>query len=296
MKPLSILLAIAITCISCQNKQEKAEVSSTKISEQNKSESFKNPSEFFLKQKTKVLVVGTFHMDYPGFDDHKTTDNDKIDVLKEPKKSEITELVDYIKKFKPTKIAVEARKDRNPTEKLQQYKAGTLKESRDETYQIAMRIAAEMQLDSLYPVDDVPLNQDWYKKDSISLNKMLGEIDWDRKEPLDSLYTTWYDYNDKVTATSNLLSYFKYMNSPESHQYGYGAYLTGWFKSENNQGADFLSMWWYNRNLRIFRNIQGITDCAEDRIMVLMGNGHAAILRQLFEASPEYEFVEFDSL
>jgi len=30
--------------------------------------------------------------------------------------------------------------------------------------------------------------------------------------------------------------------------------------------------------------------------LVIFGNGHAAILRQLLEASPQYEFVEFSSL
>ena len=235
-------------------------------------------------------------MNYPGLDDHKISNEDKIDVLLEPKITEITELIEYLKKFQPTKIAVEAQKNNNPTKKLQEYKAGTLNESRDETYQIAMRIAAELQLDSLYAVDDISLNQEWYEKDSISLNKMIGDVNWEHEDAFESVYNNWYSYNDKVMVSTNLLSYFKYMNSPESHQYGYGAYLNGWLKTDNNQGADFFSMWWYNRNLRIFRNIQGITNDPEERIMVLMGNGHAAILRQLFEASPEYEFIEFDSL
>ena len=38
----------------------------------------KPPSDFFLKEKAQVLVVGTFHLDYPGLDSHKTTDDQKI--------------------------------------------------------------------------------------------------------------------------------------------------------------------------------------------------------------------------
>lgn len=109
-------------------------------------------------------------------------------------------------------------------------------------------------------------------------------------------FKKWMEYDDDITVSAPLLDYFKYMNSPVNHQYGYGLYLTSWFKDKSNQGADQLSMWWYNRNLRIFRNLTGITEGPEDRIMVLMGNGHAAVLRQLIEASPEYDFVEFDSL
>ena len=86
------------------------------------------------------------------------------------------------------------------------------------------------------------------------------------------------------------------MNSEENHKLIYGQYLTGDFKLSNSRGADILSIWWYNRNLRIFRKLQEMTTNENDRILVIFGNGHASILRQLIESSPEYEFVEFDSL
>jgi pheromone shutdown protein TraB len=57
-----------------------------------------------------------------------------------------------------------------------------------------------------------------------------------------------------------------------------------------------LSIWWYNRNLRIFRKLQQITEDAKDRILVVIGNGHAEVLRQLIESSPEYDFIEFADL
>jgi hypothetical protein len=42
--------------------------------------------------------------------------------------------------------------------------------------------------------------------------------------------------------------------------------------------------------------LQTITNGPKDRILVIFGNGHAAVLRQLIECSPEYEFIEFDGL
>ena len=86
------------------------------------------------------------------------------------------------------------------------------------------------------------------------------------------------------------------MNSREGHNTNFGLYLTGSFATGDGQGADHFSMWWYNRNARIFANIVNITESPEDRILVIFGNGHAAILRQFFEASPQYDFIEFDSL
>lgn len=301
MKKIFILVFVITSILACNDKTAsissngKAEISNSKVSAIKRTE-FKRPSEFFTKEKTQVLVVGSFHMDYPGLDGHKTTENDKIDVLKEPKKTEVTELLEYIKKFNPTKIAIEAFPNWNAAEKLNGYNDGKYRDSRDERFQIGLRLANELKLDTLYSVDARALSNDWYVQDSISLGKVIGELNWDYKNSMEANYNDWYSYNDKMTKESNLLEYFKYMNSPESHKYGYGAYLDGWFKNENNQGADYLTIWWYNRNARIFRNVIGISNDPQDRIMVLMGNGHAAILRQLIEASPEYEFVEFDSL
>jgi len=291
-----ILSLFALVLFACAETNENVTSLTEKVSEEKKETQFRPPSDFFPKDKTQVLVVGTFHMNYPGLDSHKTTEDKKIDVLKEPKKSEITELVEYIKKFRPTKIAIEAGESWNATEKLREYKEGKHRDSRDETYQIAMRIANDLNLDTIYGINARSLSQDLWQQDSIVAKKMTENVDWERKDPVSDMQYKWYDYNDEITITSNLLDYFKYMNSPESHQYGYGAYLTGSFKDESNQGADHLSVWWYNRNLRIFRNMIGITEGPQDRIMVLMGNGHAAVLRQLIEASPEYDFVEFDSL
>lgn len=96
--------------------------------------------------------------------------------------------------------------------------------------------------------------------------------------------------------SKTLLQIFNDQNTPEYHQYEYGYYLTGDFKLRDFDGADLLSLYWYDRNLRMLRNIQRIPQTSEDRIVVIVGNGHASVLRQLLTASPEYELVEFSSL
>lgn len=255
-----------------------------------------SPSSFFKAPKTPVLVVGCFHFDYPGLDAHKTGDEDKIDVLKEPKKTEVTALVNYIKKFKPTKIAIEAFPEWNATEKLRRYKTGELRNQRDERYQLGMRIAKEMNMDTLYSIDDASFDEDLTKLDSTLTTTLFKDYDFQSNDPYDSMYKRWMTYDDKLPARMKLLDYMKYMNSSESHKLGYGAYLVGDFKLDNKRGADIVSIWWYNRNMRIFRKLQQITEPGKDRILLIFGNGHAAILRQLLECSPEYKFVEFDSL
>jgi len=279
-----ILLLTSIFLFSCA--QETPKVKS----------GLKTASEYYPKDKAIVLVVGTFHFDYPGLDAVKSLEEDKIDVLKEPKRSEVTELVNYIKRFNPNKIAIEATTIWMATEKLKKYKDGNYRDERDERFQIAMRIANEINLDTLYAVDVSSIDENLEKLDSTYIENLFEDFDFQNDDPYNQFTGKMYEEEKKLIPKTNLLEYFKHMNSLESHQYGYGAYLVGDFKLDDLRGADILSVWWYNRNLRIFRKLQQITENSDDRILVIVGNGHAAVLRQLFESSPEYEFIEFDSL
>ncbi len=279
-----IVTSCTLLLLSCTNKTSLNETA------------LKPVSDFFPINKTKVLVVGTVHFNYPGLDAHKANDEDKIDVLREPKKAEVLELTEYIKKFKPTKIAIEATKKWKATEKLRTYRAGQKKLGRDEREQLGIRIASDLQLDTLYALDAASFAEDLEQRFSSFSDTLWRDYDWKSDDPLDSLYSSLYSFTDKVLKDNSLLDAFKYLNSKENHTYDYGAYLIGDFRLDEHRGADILSIYWYNRNLRIFRKLQDITESHEDRILLIFGNGHAALLRQFLECSPEYEFVEFDSL
>lgn len=278
MKKFSILFLLISATLAAQNQ------------------TIKPASDFFPAAKAQVLVVGTFHFDYPNLDAHKTSDDKKIDVLAEPKKSEVTELVNYIKKFKPTKIAIEAMPEWKAGEKLARYKKGEFRDKRDERYQIGMRIASEMNLDTIYSLDANPFDMELTQLDTVYFNKFFTDFDFKTDDPYGKMFTQWYGYEESLPQKTNLLSYFKRINSQQAHRLAYGAYLVGDFKLDDVRGADILSIWWYNRNLRIFRKLQQMTQNPQDRILMIFGNGHAAVLRQLLECSPEFQFVEFDSL
>ncbi len=259
----------------------------------------KKPSEYFPNPKTKILVVGSFHFDYPNLDAHKTEKGDQVDVLSPKTSREVTELINYIKKFKPTKIAIEAWPNWNANQKLKEYKEGKHTNQRDERYQIAMRTAQELGLNELYSIDANSvidnLSEKFGKKDSMYFKNLSADYDFLSDDSISKQYNDFYKSSEPKNFNS-LLNLFKYMNSKEYHQYEYGAYLTGDFKLREHDGADMLALYWYNRNLRMFRNIQNIPHNSEDRILVVVGNGHASVLRQLFTSSPEFDYTEFDSL
>lgn len=259
----------------------------------------KKPSDYFKNPKTKVLVVGSFHFDYPNLDAHKTKKEDQIDVLSPKTAREVTELVEYIKTFKPTKIAIEAWPNWNANQKLKEYKEGKHRNERDERYQLAMRIANELNINELFSIDASSilneLGKQFGKTDSAYFQKLTEGYDYKSDDPVSKLYTDFYKSSEPRHFKS-LLDTFHYLNSKESHLYAYGAYLSGDFKLREYDGADILAMNWYDRNLRIFRNIQRIPHNNEDKILVIIGNGHAAVLRQLLTFSAEFDFVEFSSL
>lgn len=291
---IAVIPLLIIFCFTACNDQ--TETTTADTLPKSMLDTVKTPYDFYPKERAKVLVVGTFHFEYPGLDTHKTTEENKIDVLKEPKKSELEELVAYIKRFKPNKIVIEARPTWNTMDKFEQYKKGEFADKRDERFTLGMRIAKDMGLDTLYAIDSHSLISDLREKDSVLVNELTDKIDWEADDPYWELSKKWLDYEDKITIELPLLDYFKRLNSREHHLANYGLYLTGSMGTSEGQAADYLSMWWYNRNLRIFSKLVEITEGPEDRILVIFGNGHAALLRHLLEASPQYEFVEFGSL
>jgi hypothetical protein len=73
------------------------------------------------------------------------------------------------------------------------------------------------------------------------------------------------------------------------HSYLAGPFLVG--VANEYPGVDYVTAW-YSRNLRIFANLQRITEAADDRILLIIGGGHVPILRHCVLASPQYTLVE----
>lgn len=167
--------------------------------------------------------------------------------------------------------------------------------------QLAFRLMKRFELDTLYGCNAPGLSYNMENhKDSMVLKAFLEEIfagyDWKSDDPMDKRYDEFYDFDDQMTKELPLLEYFKYLNSEPVVQRYHGAYLIGDFKTDDYRGADALALYWYSRNLRIFRNIQRVVDDPNDRVLVLFGAGHSTILKQQFMATPEFELIEFNEL
>ncbi len=255
------------------------------------------------KQLPKVLLVGTFHFSYPNLDAHVTEEADQVNILSDKRQKELKDLLAYIAQFKPTKIVVEAGRNTGYLmRKYERWQNGTRPLKAGEVEQIGFRLMEQFNLDTIYGCDALSLRHRMYAEQDTAtfrpfVRKLYKDFDWsDPTDPLDAKYDEWYDYDDKLAVKTNLLDYFKYMNSQKVLERSHGAYLIGDFKLDDERGADVLAMYWYSRNLRTFRKIQAIQPTSEDRVLVLFGAGHIPILQHLFQASPEFDLVPFNSL
>jgi hypothetical protein len=260
----------------------------------------KDPDEFLIPNKgslPKIFLVGSFHFEYYNLDAHKVEKDKQIDILSEQKQKELKQLLNYIALFKPTKICIEAPVKWRAMDKYRDYKSGKKALARDEIQQIAFRLMDRFGLDTVYSVDAGSIAEDLSaNKDSLIVKPYIDSIFKNYAFRANENYTAYHNYSTELSLKTSLLDYFKYMNAPKSLLRDYGGYLTGDFKLGEFNGADALATYWYDRNLRIFRNIQRIATSPNDRILVLFGAGHISILDQLFKASPEFEYIKFNEL
>lgn len=250
------------------------------------------------RQPTKVLLLGTFHFGYPNLDGHKTDSSKHINVLSPQRQEEIQELTDVIKRFRPTRVYVETWNPVFHDSLYAEYLAGRYKLGRNEVYQVGYRLAHQMGHPKIYPIDADSYAGENYKKypHIDSMWSYAPATDSMRDKYWNARYKALYTASDSVELSLTMLENFLLMAQPATLRRMHGHYMASGFNTANNDGPDILSMWWYSRNLRIINNILNTKPGAEDRIVILIGNGHVPIMKHCFEASPEFEVMDLKGL
>ena len=248
------------------------------------------------QKKIEVLTLGSFHFDFPNLDLIKTNTVDKIDVLDPKYQKEIEEIVERIVKFKPTIIAIEREpgKQAKYDSLYNQYLEGKYHLRRGEEEQIGFRIAKMMKLKNLYCVDS-------WGRDYEVLNTVLEGKDSLGNKNFMNYFNNFADtlkqyFPKRIFKTKGIRAELIQKNDSNNIKLDLGTYLIGIFKYETNDneffGPDFVTGWWFNRNLRIFRNIQKINAKPTYRILVIFGAGHMNLLNLFFNSSPEYKLLK----
>ena len=245
-----------------------------------------------MPPQKKIMTLGVFHFDYPNLDAVQVKEENRITVLDEPFQSEIISVCKAIEKFDPTIIAVEFTPDKQAVidSLYLQYSEGKFELGKNEVYQLGFRIGKQLKLDRIYCVDDQGKHYEDIEaifRDSVRLSKFEDYY-------LNSRDTV-YEFPLTSTKVSSIIDELYDSNEPVKIKESLANYLLHPFKYEEDEGGftgvDFESGRWYNRNLRIFRNIQRIPGNSEDRILLIIGSGHLNLINLFTETSREFEFV-----
>ena len=230
--------------------------------------------------RAEVLVLGVYHMANPGRDIFNMQADD---VLAPKRQAEIADVVEALKKFHPTKIAVESDVATDSAPKLYvDYLAGKQELTRNETEQLGFRVARELGHKTIYPVDtdgDFPFQRviDYAKASGRSkeLDALMGEIG--------ALVKAQDDYLHSHTVLETLL----FMNSDEKVAQDVGYYYREVIFGEPGDwaGADLITEW-FRRNARIYANVMQLIDSPDERVLVIFGAGHLGWLRHDFASNP----------
>jgi Family of unknown function (DUF5694) len=224
--------------------------------------------------RPEILVVGTYHMANPGRDIFNMQADD---VLAPKRQQQIAQLMDVLKKFRPTKIAIEADVDsqRVPKE-YADYLSGKYTLSRNEIDQIGYRLAKELGHKAIYPID---VDGDFPMQRVTNFAKATGQ-----SAKLDAITAGWgtlVKEQGEFLQSHTVFEMLQYMNSDARAAKDMALYyaLVPYGEPGDSAGADLLASW-YQRNIRIYQNILKLIDSPHERILVIYGAGHLAWLRQ----------------
>lgn len=234
-------------------------------------------------ERPAVLVLATYHLHNPGRD---VMNVQWDDVLAEKRQKEIREFVELIKKFRPTKIAVEVPFGSVKTDgEYSRYLRGEYQLTPNEIDQIAYRLAKELGHPKVYPVDAAGAFDIGRVFAFAAANDQQQFVD----RAMQIAKKQVAEANELIK-TASVTEIYRATNDQRRIDEGHQVYMlmSRIGKNADYPGVDLLADW-YKRNLKIFTNIERITESKDDRILVLIGAGHAKLLQQFIEDSGEFD-------
>ncbi len=244
------------------------------------------------KNPVKVLLLGTFHFDNPGLDVAKFK---SADILSSKRQQEVLEVVNTLKKFAPDKIFVESTPDKQNRidSSFSEYKAGRMELRGSEVHQLAYRLAKDLNHPIVYGID---YRQSEFPFDSLMKSAaQAGQMDIISfvQKTIDTVQKMFNDALEKSTIREMLLR----ENTVDAIRMQIEFYfkLLPVGKSENHVGSYLVSEWW-RRNMVIYENVLKRLTGKEQKILVIFGSGHTALLNEMMKFNHDIELISVESV
>jgi vacuolar-type H+-ATPase subunit H len=239
------------------------------------------------ESRPSILILGTVHF---GGSTADLFSPSVPDILSEKRQRELTGMIAALKRYQPTKIAIESTPEGigKVNGEYQAYLKGEYKLKADEIDQIAYRLARELGQKQLYAAD-TKLDMD-FEGIMAAAAKNAQQPLMDRAMELGKSAVT--EIGQRRDA-STLGGFFRWLNSPEQLLANHRPYLymAQIGTAADPKGADVLAGW-YRRNLLIYGNLVRLIDSPGERILLLIGQGHAKLLSEYIAESPNLRLVD----
>jgi hypothetical protein len=237
--------------------------------------------------KPSILILGTVHF---GGSTEDLFSPSVPDILTDKRQRELAEMIAALKRFQPTKIAVEVTSEKiaKINGEYQAYLRGEYTLKADEVDQIAYRLGKELGQTQLYAAD-TKLDMDF---DGVMTAAAKDGQQALMDRAMESGKTAVAEIGRRLQS-STLEQFFRWLNSPEMLAANHRPYL---FMAQigtaaDPRGADVLAGW-YRRNLLIYGNLVRLIDSPNERILLLIGQGHAKLLSEYIAESPNLRLVD----
>ena len=250
--------------------------------------------------RAQVLVLGTFHFQDAGRDTYKP--QFVFDVRTPERQRELDDVLAKLAAWGPTRIAIE--RDVEVQARVDSlfaiYPGNGMDTLRNEIYQVGFKLAKRLKHAGVFAIDadarflDSAMTEAEWKRRRDALKKgPLSATDWDK------MYTAVYRMEDSLKTVRTLRETLLAMNSPERLALGHGHYLVGSLIDGplgDYFGADGFVTGWHNRNIRIYSNVARLIRSPEERILLVIGAGHAPIIRTQLASAPFVKLVDVNEV
>ena len=227
-------------------------------------------------QAPEVMLFGVFHFANPGRDVVRV---DQADISTPANQAYLERLARRICAFRPTAILLEFDRTAEPEMRRQfeEYASGRSGlPGVNENYQIGFRVARTCGVRHIHGFDETEVG--W---DSAPLFAYLEHSAPELRARFDAEITRIGRAEAAAHRKLGLRELLIRANDPEQDRQNKDLYLltNAAGAGAGFEGADAAASWW-RRNFRMYANIQRYATAGE-RILVVAGSGHTAILRDL---------------
>ena len=244
------------------------------------------------QKPVKVLLLGCFHFDNPGLDVAKFED---ANIMTPARQEEVAEVVEKLKNFRPDKIFVEypTQLQSRLDSSFASYLAGKKELTASETHQLGFRLAKQLNHTKLYAIDERGTQ---FPMDSLVKvlmeNKQFGMLQY-LKQSIDSIQN---DFNARLK-TQTIRQILIEGNNPIAKAFQVGSYYEFLKAGDlNNHVGSYLTSEWWRRNMMIYGNLQKTLSGTEERVLVIFGSGHTALLEEMMKFNGQIEIVPVEQV